>query len=352
VWADDDGGARIAPESPRQCITASAPGDRRVRTAGLKRWLELDGTARAILYLPDVILPFRSASTVATLDYNLDPASMPLWTSAIDWVPDGDPIPNPLGVVPLVPIVNRPQIVPTDLVTGDGRSEVLDILPLQDMLNKVVADMIVASEFSSFRQKWASGVDVPVDPETNPPIEPFNAAVSRAWMSEKPDAKFGTFDTTSLQNYTNAVEMIVQHISSISRVPAHYFRGGSADRLSGESIRSAESGLISKVRRKQEDYAESFEEAMQIAFAVVGRTDQIDAEVVWSDPEFRTEAEHADALVKRASLGVPQEQIWEDAGYTPAQIARFRTMRRTQALDTAPPLAFSALTEGGAPSAN
>ena len=99
-------------------------------------------------------------------------------------------------------------------------------------------------------------------------------------MSEKPDAKFGTFDATSLGNYTNAIESIVQHMSSISRVPSHYFKGGSADRLSGESIRSAESGLISKVRRKQEDYAESYEEAMRIAFAVVGRTDQIDAESI------------------------------------------------------------------------
>lgn len=49
-------------------------------------------------------------------------------------------------------------------------------------------------------------------------------------------------------------------------------------------------------------------------------------EVIWSDPESRTEAELADSLLKRKELGIPLEQLWEDAGYSPQQIARFKSM--------------------------
>ena len=36
---------------------------------------------------------------------------------------------------------------------------------------------------------------------------------------------------------------------------------------------------------------------------------------------------HVAAVVKLVSVGVPAYQLWEDAGYTPTQIARFLEMR-------------------------
>jgi hypothetical protein len=42
---------------------------------------------------------------------------------------------------------------------------------------------------------------------------------------------------------------------------------------------------------------------------------------VWADPQTFSEAVRADAVVKRAALGVPQKQLWEDLGvYSPQQI--------------------------------
>ena len=40
-----------------------------------------------------------------------------------------------------------------------------------------------------------------------------------------------------------------------------------------------------------------------------------------------------DALVKKQALGVPNQQLQEDAGYTPQQIARFAAMRAQDALE-------------------
>jgi hypothetical protein len=33
-----------------------------------------------------------------------------------------------------------------------------------------------------------------------------------------------------------------------------------------------------------------------------------------------------DSLVKKLAIGVPKEQLWADAGYSPQQIGRFKAM--------------------------
>lgn len=56
-------------------------------------------------------------------------------------------------------------------------------------------------------------------------------------------------------------------------------------------------------------------------------------ETIWRDPETRTESEHVDALSKKKDLDVPPPQLWEEAGYTPEQIARFPAMRAQMQLE-------------------
>ena len=187
--------------------------------------------------------------------------------------------------------------------------------------------MLVASEFGAFRQRWVTGMEIPRDPETNQPVEPFRAAVDRLWMSENPEVKFGEFSSTDLVPYVKSVEMLVQHVASQTRTPPHYFYL-SGQFPSGESIKSAETGLVAKARRKMRHLSESWEEVMRLAFAVEDdeRADFAAAETIWADPESRTEGEHVDATLKKKALDVPIQQLWEDLGYSPQQIERFRGM--------------------------
>jgi hypothetical protein len=55
---------------------------------------------------------------------------------------------NLLGVVPVVEFCNKPTI------TGEGTSELADVAPLQDAVNKLYTDMLVASEFNSFKARY------------------------------------------------------------------------------------------------------------------------------------------------------------------------------------------------------
>lgn len=307
-----EGVPEITVEHPTQMIVAYEAGSRKKRVAALKCWEEDDGRKMATLYLPEEIWKFQAPkSSTSILSWSIREVDA-----------EDSPLPNILGIVPVVPLVNRQRWVP------GGESEIKQVIPLQDSVNKLIADLLTTSEFSAFRQKWASGLEIPEDPDTHQPVEPFKAAVDRLWVSASPDTKFGEFTASDLQNFVQAIEMLVQHIASQTRTPPHYFylRGTFP---SGESIKAAETGLVAKARRKTVYFGEAWEEVMRLAFRVAGdrrRAMVMNTETIWGDPESRSESELADAVMKRRALGVPLQQCWEDLGYSQVQIDRFKAM--------------------------
>jgi hypothetical protein len=327
VWAEGDRPV-ITVESPQQCIVAHATGNRRRRAAGLKQWVDDDGYALAYVYLPDGIYRFRSA---AKQDSQTDQPQGEL----IAWQPhtpdDQEFLANPSGLVTLVPFYNKPRLSKP----GVGISEIDKVIGVQNAVNKLVADLIIASEFGSFRQRWATGLTLDTDDKGNK-INPFKNVSGAIWADEStdPPATFGEFGETNLANIVKAIEMFVQHLASQSRTPPHYL-SASADRLSGESIKAAETGLVAKTRRKMRYFGESWEEVIRLSFAMIDdpRSEVVDAETVWADPESRTESEHVDAVGKKQALNVPWQQLMEDLDYTPQQIARMRAMRAQDALE-------------------
>jgi hypothetical protein len=327
VWAGEDRETpRITVEDPLQVIVETVPGDRLRRRAALKRWTDEDGTF-ATLYLPDAIYKFWNPSVSQVMvDMGLGP-EYGSWKRRD--VPDEPwPLPNPLGVVPVVPVINRPKL------NGEGRSEIEPVIPLQDAINKTGADMLIASEFSAFRQRWATGLDIPTDPDTGAPFETFQAAVERLWATASTDVKFGEFSETNLENYVKAIEMQVQHLSSISGLPLHYLLNSGVV-PSGESQTAAESPLVSKVNDRAGDYSGPIREIQRLVFLV--KDDPARAarpiEPRWRDPERRTPSEWVDSLVKELALGVPEEILWEKRGYTKQQIDRIKAIRLQRDLE-------------------
>lgn len=320
VWWAGEGQAEITIESPCETIVA---GSRRRRQAALKSWKdEWTGELFANVYLPDAIWKFQATRKVES---DLDRLAMA-------WEPrKGDEtVPNPLGFVPIVEFPNRPR-------TGKpGRSEIADVLSTQDQINKLVCDMIIASEFAAFRQRWAVGIEIETDEETGEKLAPFKSGLDRLFTDPNPDTKFGEFAATDLGNYVRAIENRVQSLASRTRTPPHYLLGQSGSFPSGESLKSTETGLVAKVKSKSRHYGEAWEEVMRLAGLIEGNDALAaadSAETKWRDPESRTEAEHIDALGKlRTMLNVPLEQLWEDAEYTPQQIGRFRQMLLDEAL--------------------
>lgn len=319
VTPTDGGKALIQVEAADKAIVAVDPAQGKRRLAGLRLWTDEWGVAHCVVYLPDSVTWWSQEGGSG---------------GSGRWVEDVGSGSNPLGVVPLVPLPNAPTL--SDRL---GRSDIIRVIPLQNAINKLCGDMIVASEFSAYPQRWATGLDIPVHPETGQPMTAnFLGGAERVWSVPSENAKFGNFAVSDLTIYVKAVEMLVQHVAAQTRTPPHYLLGAMGSFPSGESLKATETGLVAKVRRKMLTFGEGWEETLRLAFAVEGdmaKAQEVDAEVIWANPESRIVGETVDAATKLASIGVPRPALWEYIGASPQQIARWRVEGEPQPTPTA-----------------
>lgn len=332
VWADADGFPRITVESARQMTVWSMPGNAH-RIAALKRWVEPDGHAYATLFQPHLITKWRSPAKIA-IDPTLTEAQLYMshshydpyawwdWSAipATGWELRAEPIPNPLGVVPVVPLNNRPRLL------NWGESELLDVLPLVDAINKLATDMLVSAEYHATPRRYATGIEVQtrINPDTGAEevIDPFTKLKGRNWLAEDPETRFGQFDEARLDGFTNAIASLTQQIGAITGLPPHYL-GIAREPGSADAIRSSEAPLVTKARRKQRAFGGSWEEVLRLAVVILDgyvRPGLASMETVWRNAETRTVAQEADAATKLAQIGFPPEQLAEDLGYSPQAI--------------------------------
>lgn len=315
----DNDAPLITVEHPLEVITQHAAGDPKHITAALKRWWDEEtGVTYATLYTPYKV--YRYQGTNESTEVRT--------VGAQSWIPrrgaefESD---NPFdGVVPVVPLTNRQKL------NGAGRSELIDLIPLQDAVNKLTNDMLVASEFSAFRQRILTGMEIPEDEHGNIiPDFDLKASINRLLVIKDEDAKVHEFGVTDLSNYVTGIEHLRDSMAAISRTPPQYLIGKVVN-VSGEALKAAESGLVQKVKRRARFTGEGWEEVMRLAFLLAGnsgKAEAYDAETIWGNPEIMSDAAMADSLAKWAGLGVPKQALWERGGASPTEVRRWLQLR-------------------------
>ncbi|MFK0294492.1 phage portal protein [Streptomyces sp. NPDC090442] len=237
--------------------------------------------------------------------------------------------PHGLSRCPIVVFRNRwadaPDTMPHEL------GEVVPLIPIQDRLNETTLNMKIAESYSAFRQRWASGISIPRDPETGQPVETFRAAVDRLWMVENKDVRFGEFEQTDLSGYLASREAAIKSMSAIAQVPPHFLLGGMVN-ISADALTAAESGLSRRVHERQLMYGEAWEQTLRLAAEADGQeatAGDRTARVVWHDAEARSLSATVDALGKLSQmLGVPAEALWERVpGVTSVDVQAWRKAR-------------------------
>jgi hypothetical protein len=314
----------VTGEDPRQVIHESAPDNRRNRLAALKTWWDdIQSRQMAVLYLPDTIHYYRTRSTFA------DPPpgafgrdAMAQWEVDLDEGEAGSAT-NILGEVPVVPFLASPDL------EGGTLGEFEDVTPIQDRINQQILDRLVISAMQAYRQRWAVGVEL--EDENGNPTDDFDPGADLLWNVSNEDAKFGEFQVTDLTGILKAVESDVQNLAAITRTPPHYLLG-SISNASGDALAAAETGLSSKVTERSTEFGESWEMVYQLAGRVLGQEVPDTAEVVWSNPQFRTLTEKAAASVQLMTAGVPWRARMEALDYTPVQIDQMQADRAADAL--------------------
>ena len=337
VWFGDKTGdpPTIAVEDPTQTIVGYVPGSNYTkRAAALKIWLDdWTGLLRANVYMPDGIYKYQ-----APIDDKSSPGTYPQLAGTygeakpkwVDWQGGEAYLDNPVGIVPIIPLRNRPRVL------CEGESELIDVYRIQNQINGFLFLLALAGYFGAHKQRWAVGLKIMED-SNGKPIEPFDVDAGKLWVAQQgadgQDVKFGEFSQTDLSGYIKAIEQKVLQIVTTSRTPRHYlFQEGQSP--SGDAIQSAESGLVKKVERKQRDFGEALEETMALAMRFNGeQAPPVDSEIVWADPRTESPGVLTDAVIKQYAGGlIPWEAALEKLGYSQTQIQRFSKMRLSDAL--------------------
>jgi hypothetical protein len=308
----------IYAEHPTQATVEYQPGSgRRRRAAGLKVWQDDWSDLRmATLYLPDAIYKFQAPKPKYGASVS-DPEWKPREVRGEPW-----PAPNPLKEVPLVEVANNPR-----MLTG-GVSELADVISIQDRVNKTLADRLMTQDFGAFPQKWAKGYP---EHDADGNANRIDIGRDRMVTSDAAETAFGQWDAAPLDPYSAAKREDVKDIASRTRTPAQYLLGEMSN-VNGETLKASESGLVSKVRQRNRTSGEGMEDAMRLARKAAGKSDGTEQiETKWRNPEFRTEGELVDSLVKMSTIGVPNEALWERWGASEIEIDRWKKQAADQA---------------------
>lgn len=293
----------ITVESAAQVYADRDPRTRRV-TRAIKRWTDDADNEFLTLYLPDrtvyLVTEFQGR---VTREYDTDVHN--------------------LGVVPVVPIVNRSRITDTD-----GVSELADVVPLSDAACKIATDMMISAEFHAMPRRVVVGMgeDDQFD-QNGRPLSKWAQIAGRIWTIDALPSEVNVqqFAEANLANFHQTLNTLARMVASMSGLPPHFLGYSDANPTSADAIRSAETRLVKRAERRQRAFGGAWEQVMRLALLVADGSlpDGIDSlETIWRDASTPTVAQKADAAVKLRTAGlISLRQAREDLGYSQEQIA-------------------------------
>ena len=317
VWPDASGRARFYPHTGLTMTHEHDAEEPDVITKAAKLWK--DGKRyRLNLYYPDRIEKYRtmadtSGATVAAFGRYDDG--------------DGDDIRNDFGRVPVFHF-------PFDSDThAHGTAELRDIVPIQDSLNKAMHDLMVACEVVAFPQRLIIGVEEPVNDDGSPAAL-FQAGITRIMTVANPEAKAVTFPAADIEKYQSVKTGLYQDIAAIKGIPIHYFHLG-GDFPSGESLKVAESRLVSRVDDTQVDFGDVWADALAFALRVENGT-ETQLRTVWADAASRNERSEAETVaIMVRDVGISQKEGWRRLRFSGDEIATMEAEKEMETTTTA-----------------
>lgn len=298
----------VTVESPLEMQAEFDPRTRQI-IAAAKWWEEKDDEERneqhATLYLPDDTIWWVRRDGV--------------------WIPDPDREQDhhELGTPPVSLLANRPR-----LRCPGGKSELASILPISNAANKIATDMMVSAEFHAMPRRWALGFGAEdFTDEQGRKMSIWSKVAGRIWASSKTrneGAEVGQFPEANLQNFHHTLDKLGQIVAALGALPPQYLGFTTANPASADAIRSSEARLVKRAERRQRGFGGGWERTMRIADRIhtgEWRPDLRRLETLWRNASTPTEAQAADAAVKKYQAGItPLRQTREDLRYTPEQI--------------------------------
>ena len=320
VWPDESGRVRLFKNSPQMCHVWYAASDPSLPVFAAKWWTDADAAARmhVSLYYPDEFAHFVSQGKGANV------------SAASAFVMDGEPELNEQGVVPVFPLRTRER---------RPYGELQNALTIQKAINRLADDMMVASEYSAFKQRWAitnaNPADMKASPGTTLAIPPANTA-----DGEQP-VTVGEFAATELQNYIGAIEHKANAMASITRTPKQAFIQPDG-RISGDALVAMEAQVAKKAQTYQERLEVGWRDIIAFALQLSGKPVAAkDISASWTEERTVQPLSEAQSLQALVAAGMPLKTALRYQGWQEADLARMDADRAAQETTAATPAALA-----------
>lgn len=216
-----------------------------------------------------------------------------------------DTAPNQFGVIPVFHFKNK-----------RGCSDLHNVIPLQDAINKLFSDLIVSSEFAVLPQRYII---------TNADTTSLKNGPGQLWSIPAGDGvgqgtQAGQFAPADLSSYYNTITNLVEALSSITQTPRHMFLGA-GQVPSGEALIALEAPLIKKARDRIIRFAGEWRAFASFLLLLRGIAIRpTDIEPVFADPSTVQPLTQAQTRASDVQSGIPLRTALRRGGWSQSEI--------------------------------
>ena len=219
-----------------------------------------------------------------------------------------------------VPVVHMQNLAEPFVYSGLG--EVEPLVPLQDELNARLSDRAFRVSMQAFRMYLAKGLEgfdeVPVGP-------------GQVWSTDNPDADVkaigGDAESPSETAHIGEVREAMDKLSSVPPLAGGVVRARIGSLSSANALRLTLMGLLSKTARKRVTYGTGIAEVSRRVLAALDAAgvfatgpSERGVRLEWADADLGEDREAVLTAQNKLAVGVPEERVLSELGYTPAEV--------------------------------
>lgn len=331
VWPDASGDNRAWPKLSSQIAVRTKPGDPDSLLWAAMLWVDDGGFGRVNLYYEDVLE--RYTTTGKLRERSSQPGDPIDWPSrASSYVPysadgDSDVIAHQYG---RVPVVWFPW--DADELGCHGRSILEDVVPLQDGLNKSIADLIVGGESFAMPLRYLLNFVAKkrIDPETGEVTEAKIKADPTVdkFLTIPGNGPIGQLDPPDATKLLAVHEAYATKISRVTGLPAFYVSQVTGEPPTGVALRVLSTRLTNLASEAHTDFGPQWSAVMEL-LGVAGVRPR------WEHPAPVDESEQIANALDRKALGFGFRENLLAMGYDEDDVDRIQADAQATAASTA-----------------
>ena len=326
AWPDDEDPRRpiFHVQKPDKCVVRYSEENPGEPEYAVKAWITTGKRVRVNVYYRDRVERWISKGAGAT---GLpDKADRLIEFEGTPDEPEEFELENPAG--DRVPVVTFGY----DALEGEpGRSRLADVVPLQDALNKSVADMLVAGEFQAIPQRVVIGW-TPTEFDANgDPKPPWKSGADRILTLANENAKVAEWTAANLEAFIREQDSFRSEIARVTMTPLHYLLL-TGQFPSGDALEEASAPLTAVVGDTQDGFGTSHEELMALGLRIAtGEGARLTT--LWKESRAgRNSKTHAETVQLKRALGASRRQGLRELGYSDPEIDEMDDEERDEKL--------------------